>query len=101
MIPVTLVSSRVEFPVLKHVERDVQNIRIPFECLLYAIAMVDIPIQDEDFATFVTKILLAHLGCYSDIVEETEPSRFVVLGMVSWRPNNSDSIAYTSCSYIL
>lgn len=78
--------------VLVNVERDVENIRVTLEGLLHAVAMMDVPIEDEDLPTGVAKRVLAHSSCNADIVEEAEATRFVVLCMVAGGPNDCDCI---------
>jgi hypothetical protein len=53
---------------------------------------LNIPVKDQDFATFVADLLLTGPRGNTDVVEKAKSHGFVVLRMMTRRPNNSDAV---------
>jgi hypothetical protein len=66
---------RIEFTIFVNVERNVENVGVIFEYVLNAIAVVDVPVQDQDFSALIRKVNLADFAGNTNIVEETEATR--------------------------
>ena len=79
-------------------DRDVKDTRVVVKNFLTAIAMVYIPIKNQDLATKIRKILLTHSRSDAGIVKEAEPTRHVTFGMVTWRAYYCNRI-FNSASY--
>ena len=66
-------------------DRQVQDGGVVLEDVLRAIAMVDVPVEDDNLLS------ARSLGCpssHSRIIEEAEAHCHVALGMMPWRPHN-------------
>jgi hypothetical protein len=67
------------------VPREVKDTGVILEDILDALAMVDIPVHDED--PVQPMFLLGVFSCYSHTVEHTEPTGSCPLAVVPRRPH--------------
>lgn len=56
----------------------------------------NLPVQDHNLSTALSELPLANTRGHGNIVEEAEPHGFVMLGMMSRRPDNGDGILHFS-----
>ena len=68
----------------------IENAGILFEQMLGAIAVVYIPVNDENFFEIVLVLQVA--GGNRDVVKKTKPQRGIVLGMVTGWANECEAV---------
>ena len=81
------------------VRAHIENAGILFEQMLGAIAVVYIPVNDENFFEIVLVLQVA--GGNRDVVKKTKPQRGIVLGMVTGWANECEAVIGTAvCDFI-
>lgn len=63
---------RIKIAAFEDMQGNVQNIRIVVECMLNAIAMMHIPVQNENLSTLVREIILADSCRNRYVIEYTK-----------------------------
>lgn len=82
---VALQSSRVEFAPLVDIKGDIQHVRVVIECLSYAVAIIYILVENKDFTTYISKLVLVGFNCDRYVVKQIEAYRFFMFGIVTGR----------------
>ena len=77
----------------------IENAGIVFKQVLRAIAVVDIPVEDENL--FQVMLFLQVAGGNCNVVKKTKPQGGIVLGVVTGRANECEAvIGAASCDLI-
>ncbi len=82
----------VELAVAVDVQGDVEDVGVVVEHVLDAVAVVDVPVEDEDLAAEFRVVGLADLGRDRHVVEEAEAHGCVVLGVVAGRADDGEGV---------
>ena len=85
---VSFISRRIEGAVHVDMYRDVQDIGVVVEGLLTAVAVVNIPIHNQDLPALFAKLCLTDSRSNADVVKQAETHGAMDLGMVPWWSDN-------------
>lgn len=89
---VAIRSGWIESAIFVDMQGNIQYVRVRIEGLLNAIPMVNIPIDNENFPASLFVVDLADLGRNCNIVKHAKSHRAILFGVVTWWPDDGDSI---------
>lgn len=89
---VAIRSSWIEPAVFVNVYRNIQYIRVRVESLLNAVAMMNVPVHNENLPANFLVVNLADLGGNSNVVKHAKSHWAIFFCMVPWWPDDGDGI---------